>query len=322
MPLQQVTYNDISQPLAIAPGAVENYMSAQSSSFGFRNRLINGNFVVWQRGTSGSMTTSPTYVSADRWGVDQASTAGSTFSQSTTVPTGFLYSGKVQRNSSSTTTNNIVLAQALETLNSYDLAGQSVTVSFWAKAGGSFSASSNTLNYNFFYGQGTDQSLANMRSNSWTNQTNSGGTFTLTTSWVRYSYTVSVPATTTQVGLQFYFTPTGTAGADDSFYITGVQLERSSTASAFEYRDIGRELQMCQRYYETGFTWSGGRYSDGYAILNATFKVTKRTSASMSYSGWNNTINPNGSTTDGATFYTFAGTSTVASGNWQAGAEL
>jgi hypothetical protein len=84
--------------------------------YGFKNRIINGAFGIWQRGTSGAMTTSATYVAADRWGVDQASSAAATFSQSTSVPTGVAqYSGKVQRNSSSTGTNNIVIAQAFET---------------------------------------------------------------------------------------------------------------------------------------------------------------------------------------------------------------
>ena len=111
-----------------------------------------------------------------------------------------------------------------------------------------------------------------------------------------------------------------TSGA--TFYITGVQLEAGSVATTFERRQYGQELALCQRYYETGSTWGGGRYSDGYAILNATFKVTKRTAPTMTFSGWNNTITSSGTTVDGSFFYTPAGTSTVACGAWQSSAEL
>jgi len=215
-----------------------------------RNRVINGNMAVWQRGTgsSGNLTASPTYVSADRWAAEGVTS--STFIQSTSVPTAIAqYSGKLQRNSGVTNTGNLILSQAFETVNSYDMAGQSATLSFYAKAGANFSASGNTLNFNVFFGQGTDQSVSSMRSNSWTNQTNSGSSVSLTTTWTRYTFVVSVPAGTTQVGMQFYFTATGTAGADDSFYITGVQLEVGSVATPYERQIYSEQLAQCQRYY-------------------------------------------------------------------------
>ena len=287
-------------------------LGANNSSF--TNRIINGAFGIWQRGTSGAMTTSPTYVAADRWGVDQASSAAATFSQSTSVPTAVAqYSGKVQRNNASTGTNNIVIAQAFETANSYDLAGQSATLSFYAKAGANFSASSNTLNFNVFYGQGTDQSLALMRSNSWTNQTNSGSSVSLTTTWTKYTFTVSVPAGTTQVGLQFYFTPVGTAGADDAFYITSVQLEKGSTATSFDYRPYGTELQLAQRYcfalVSTGenlSTFVGfWRFATGKLVVPISFPVTMRTSPTTTIPSGNNSW----SVEDG--FNPYTGTPTI-----------
>jgi len=304
---------------------------------GFKNRVINGNFGIWQRGTSGAMTTSATYVAADRWGVDQATSAAATFSQSTSVPTAVAqYSGKVQRNNASTGTNNIVIAQAFETANSYDLAGQSAVFSFYAKAGANFSASSNTLNFNIFYGQGTDQSLANMRSNSWTSQTNSSSTVSLTTTWTKYTYAVSVPAGTTQVGLQLYFSPTGTAGADDAFYITGVQLEKGSTATSFDYRPYGTELALCQRYYENFYTNSNNTSILSGVLVGTVswttwyFHVSKRatpTVALTSNGGWNNatpSINPSvdACSFGNSTTYFYLGASNTALSAIYASAEL
>lgn len=260
------------------------------SPYAMRNRIINGGFDIWQRGTSGAVTTSTTYVASDRWGIDQATSAGSTLSRSTSVPTGFIYSAKVQRNSSSTTTNNIVLAQALETLNSADLAGQTITLSFWARAGDNFSATSSNLIYNIFYGQGTDQSLASMRGNGWTGITNSGVTQSITTTWTRYTTTVTVPAGTTQIGLQFYYGPTGTAGADDAFYITGVQLEVGPVATPFERRPYGMELALCQRYYQIMPKWQWYVYNtNGSATVGTMpFPVEMRTTPTITQGTYTN----------------------------------
>ena len=247
---------------------------------GFKNRIINGAMQIWQRGTTASLSNSFSYLTADRWETDMGSTAAATVSQSTSVPTATTqYSLKIQRTAASTSTGNIVAAQALETANSYDLAGSSITLSFWAKCGANYSATSSILGSFVFFGTGTDQSMNNMRSNAWTSQTNASQNNTVSTTWTRFTQTVSCPAGTTQVGLQFLFSPTGTAGADDSIFITGVQLEKGSTATSFDYRPYGTELQLCQRYYET---------SDGLVLTtawttiinNVYWKVTKRATPS------------------------------------------
>jgi hypothetical protein len=72
-----------------------------------------------------------------------------------------------------------------------------------------------------------------------------------------------------------------TSGA--TFYITGVQLEKGSTATSFDYRPYGTELQLCQRYLPVlGNAPTGGYYCMGYAQLTQQanlfypFKVTPR----------------------------------------------
>jgi len=260
---------------------------------GFKNRIINGAMQFWQRGTSASLSNSYLYLTADRWETDMSSTAAATVSQSTSVPTATTqYSLKIQRTAASTSTGNIVAAQALETANSYDLAGSSITLSFWAKCGANYSATSSILGSFVFFGTGTDQSMNNMRSNAWTSQTNASQNNTVSTTWTRFTQTVSCPAGTTQVGLQFLYSPTGTAGADDSIFITGVQLEKGSTATSFDYRPYGTELALCQRYYFSQggsaayeMLGTGACNTTSSAIIIIPFEVKMRASPSLTSSG-------------------------------------
>jgi hypothetical protein len=68
----------------------------------------------------------------------------------------------------------------------------------------------------------------------------------------------------------------GTNGA--TFYITGVQLEKGSTATSFDYRPYGTELALCQRYYEESLFYirDNGVTSGLYVGNNVNFSTTKR----------------------------------------------
>ena len=115
------------------------------NTFGFKNRIINGAMGIWQRGTSQTFTNSLVYGSVDRWVFIQGGGSASIAqTQSTSVPTGFQYAIKQQRTAASTTTGTVYSAQEIESVNCYDLAGQAVTLSFWAKCGANFSASGST----------------------------------------------------------------------------------------------------------------------------------------------------------------------------------
>ena len=295
---------------------------AMGSSFK-RNRIINGNMQVWQRATSYALTNSYVYGSADRWETDMGSTAAATASQSTSVPTTvgqlFQYSLKVQRTAASISTGNIVVAQAIETVNSYDLAGSSATLSFYAKCGADYSPTSSALYALVFFGQGTDQSITNMRNNAWTGQTNAGGTATLTTSWQRFTFPVSVPAGTTQIGMQVYASPAGTAGADDSFFITGVQLEVGSVATPYERQIYSDQLAQCQRYYCVIPVGSGSGYftiGSSYATTGAyagqiNFPVTMRASPVVTFPSAGQAANTISFTTNVGSYPTTTGTNTT-----------
>lgn len=213
----------------------------------FKNRIINGNMGIWQRGTTGTAA-GYAYPSVDRW-------AGGPFSlyqvlsRNTSVPdSGFQYSLKVQRTASQTNTGAIIAMQTIESSNCYDLSGQTVTVSFWAKAGANFSAAGSSLGIQLNTGTTADQGGSTYYA--WAGTATPISLYqTITTTWTKYTFTGTFGAGVLEAALVFFYTPVGTAGADDSFFITGVQLEKGSTATAFDYRPYGTELQLCQRYY-------------------------------------------------------------------------
>jgi hypothetical protein len=259
---------------------------------GFKNRIINGAMQIWQRATTYALTTSVLYGSADRFALYQATSANGIANQVASGLTGFQYALKLGRNSSATTTGSIALFQALETTNSVDLQGQSVTLSFWAKAGANFSASSSLITVQVLTGTGTDQSAASIYS--WTGSAAPiNTTQTITTSWVRYSFTGTVSSSATQIGLTIFYSPTGTAGADDNLYITGIQLEKGSTATSFDYRPFGTELALCQRYYQrlggsstNEFVGTGLGYTATRFFASTYLKVSMRVApTSVEFSG-------------------------------------
>ena len=214
-----------------------------------RNRIINGNMQIWQRATTatGNYSTGYAYTTVDRWAI-YSPNSSTTVSQSTSVPTGFQYSVKVQRPSGSTATGSIQLGQCIESLNCYDLAAQTDTLSFWAKAGANFSGSS--LGLTIPTGTVADQGIANYAS--WTGLTYPLNTTTaITTTWTKYTFTVTFGAGVLEANVQFNYIPTGTAGADDAVYITGVQLEVGTKATPYEMQIYSDQLAQCQRYYQT-----------------------------------------------------------------------
>jgi hypothetical protein len=213
-----------------------------------KNGFINGGFDVWQRGTS-TVGTAYNYT-ADRWlNFRSAFASGATFSRIASTQTGFQYALRLQRDSGNTGTDVIHLRQALETTDSLRFANQTVTVSFYARAGANFSAASSILVSQIYQGEGTDQPANNMTG--WTSATVINQNNTLTTSWQRFTQTTTISSVKTQFGISFIYTPVGTAGAADNYDITGVQVEIGSVATPFSRAGgtIQGELAACQRYY-------------------------------------------------------------------------
>jgi hypothetical protein len=215
-----------------------------------KNFAINGGMDIWQRGTSFSSAGTNNTYTADRWSTGRTGQAMTVTRQTTGDTTNLpniQYCARVQRDSGNTNTNPGYILQPIETVNSIPLAGKTVTLSFYARAGANYSATSNILNPALYSGTGTDQ-------NPWAGYTGvvtvNSINVTLTTTWQRFTVVGTIPTNAAEVLIQFGWSPTGTAGANDYFEITGLQLEVGSVATPFSRAGgtIAGELAACQRY--------------------------------------------------------------------------
>ena len=239
-------------------GAVSPYVAG-------KNFVIGGGFDNWQRGTS-FVSTGLAYT-ADRF-----QTALGTMTSGTITTTrqsaglaGFNYALRFQRNSGATTTGNGYLTYSLDSLNTIALQGKTITVSFYARAGSNYSPSASGLLFVSNTGTGTDENI----NNGYSGQSTIGSTTTtLTTSWQRFSYTYSVSSTAQEIGFYWQYTGVGTAGANDYYDITGVQVEIGSVATPFARAGgtLSGELTACQRYYFA--TFPGDPTSSTFGVGN------------------------------------------------------
>ena len=217
------------------------------------NPIINSAFDIWQRGTSIGSTAATTVYTADRWAVYTAGTGSQlTITRQATGDTTNLpniqYCARVTRNNGSTYTNAYYMWQGLETVNSIPFAGKTVTVSFYARKGSGFNDVTIPFRIDLRSGTGTDQNWIN----GFTGEaTVCNVTPSLTTTWQRFTATGTVAATATQLAIVTDTRANATAGANDYFEITGVQLDIGSVALPFRRsaNTIAGELAACQRYY-------------------------------------------------------------------------
>ena len=212
-----------------------------------RNLIINGGMEVAQKGGGSHTTAAQTYW-VDRFYTYCAS-AGKTFSHSSNGPDGFQHSLKIQRDASNSSTNPVYLSQPAESASSVGFAGSKITLSFYARKGANFSPTSDFINVAVYSGTGTDQSMMAGLTGSTavigtTNQA-------LTADWTRYTFTSGsvVPTNSTQLVFQILHSPTGTAGANDWYEITGVQIEKGESATDFVHEEFGTTLAKCQRFF-------------------------------------------------------------------------
>jgi hypothetical protein len=297
-----------------------NLIGQTQNFYAGKNKIINGDFSVWQRGTSFSTGNSNYVYTADRWatyfyGNNTTTVTQQTFTPGTAPVTGYESQYFCRIASTSTFT---FLQQRIEDVRTF--AGQTVTFSFWAK-----SASAQTLSEIGFtqeFGSGGSAAV------------NFTGTApAITTSWARYSVTVAMPSISGK-----------TVGTSSSLYVNikgainnnldtwGWQLESGSVATAFQTATgtIQGELAACQRYFfrftSTGYSYftTGANRTSTRNDSTIRFPVTMRTSPAGSYSAANTFMiyQPNAGTIvtatsiggDGATPNSFGIVTDVASG--------
>jgi hypothetical protein len=268
---------------------------ADTAVHGRRNLIINGAMQVSQRGTS---STSSGVHTCDRWNVnfqtfDQLAI---TQSQSTTAPSGFANSLKVEVTTAETAQADDELlyirtrleAQDLQRLNYGESSAKALTLSFWVRS--SLTGKYSVLVYQDDAIRSVTESFNISTADTWEYKTitidgdtsgtidnnngpgisiyftlSSGGNFAGTphSGWGAYSATDDF-SFSDQVD---FAAQTGT------FYITGLQLEVGDTATPFEHRSFGEELALCNRYYYVlgdgsissnsllgnGFGWASGQ---------------------------------------------------------------
>ena len=306
---------------AVTVDASQNVTFANSASlpntFGFKNRIINGAMVIDQRNAGASVTaTTANEYSLDRWKTASSVSSKFTVQQSSVAPTGYINSLLVTSSSAYTVGAGdlFIITQRVEGLNSFDLgfgaAGAStVTLSFWVRSsltgtfGGSLANSANDRSYPFTY---TISTANTFEQKSVTIAGDTSGTW-LTTSGIgirvnfglgvgsTYSGTAGAWAGTEYDSATGATSVVGTNGA--TWYITGVQLEKGSTATSFDVRPYGTELFLCQRYYwsktlETSYSSiaSGAIITSSIARMNVIYPTKMRTSPTITTSNIGNSI--------------------------------
>jgi hypothetical protein len=282
--------------------------------YGFKNRLINGNFAIDQRNAGASVTiTTNGEFCVDRWKGQPSVNSKFSLQQnagSVTPPVGFSnYLGATSLSSYTVGAGeSFSIAQYIEGFNTADLQwgtanAKTVTLSFWAYSSltGTFSGalanSAVNRSYPFSYTISSANTwtqvsvtIAGDTSGTWIGATNGvgiriwinlGAGSTLSTTggaWAAGDYR----ATTGSVSV------VGTNGA--TFYITGTQLEVGSTATSFDYRPYGTELALCQRYFQKvtnaylGLTFNAASLNYGGLPLKVTMRAAPTLDSGASYS--------------------------------------
>jgi hypothetical protein len=239
--------------------------------YGFKNRIINGAMVIDQRNAGASVTVGISQVyTVDRWYGGKTGTVNSfTVQRSTTAPTGFTNSILITAGTGVTPTTNdfMFLSQAIEGFNFADLAwgtasASAVSLSFWVRSSltGNFGVGLRNGAANRSYIASYTISAANTweqktitipgdTSGTWaTDNTQACGVFFDLGEGSAFSSTAGSWSSANLLGGLTGGVKLGaTTGA--TLNLTGVQLEKGSTATSFDYRPYGTELALCQRYY-------------------------------------------------------------------------
>jgi len=243
-----------------------------------RNMVTNGAMLVNQRGNrSPAGFTGGFYAGPDRWYVNRSGTGATGFSQISSTSYGGTKAAEASFLCASGET--YIVTQRIEADNIAHLAGQTVTLSFWAS--GSSDAGSATLNASLSYAGAV---------NDFTSETViSSNAVSYSGSAQRFTFTFTLPANAANgVAIRFDGAKTSATG---TFTLTfgGVQLETGDTATPFEHELSSVTLQKCQRFYQNVYKHGNANTGTYYSTFNKFYGgevqfQTMRTAPSVSYS--------------------------------------
>lgn len=227
------------QSISVANVAISNTITFADSTkmstapVGFKNRIINGDFRVWQRGTSFTSVASGQYT-ADRWQLSYR-TAGVTITRASDDPT---YYG-VRLTNTDASVQSFDFEQRIEDVTQFT--NGVFMLSFYAK-----SSTSVTGNMNCYVNYGSGGSSQDTATYS--------SAFSVTTTRTKFTIPITFPNMSAKtIGSSNYvrllFTPVSLP-ASAWMELDSVQLEAGATATPFEWRPLTMELQLCHRYYK------------------------------------------------------------------------
>lgn len=241
----------------IAAGAVTlaKMSTAAKTSLQRKNLLINGEFAIAQRGTNFADVTSNAYT-IDRWRALNEGATTQTLAQlfGSTNPRAKFYCSNLAR-----TTNNkkFGIFQPIEGIDCYSARGQTVTLSAQLNA----TAGITDVRMAVVQWTSTEDAVSatpiatwgttgNPTLTTWTYISESGTPTNkgVTTSWAQYSVTASVASTATNLGVLIWNNDQTTTANVDQLFIASVQLEIGDTVTDFDYRPIGQEKALCERF--------------------------------------------------------------------------
>jgi hypothetical protein len=245
-----------------------------------KNKIINGNFGIWQRGTTLNLPSGVSSYLADRFNIRVDSPAGTpVYSRQTFTPGSAPVAGyESQYFARFTTGGNVacsVFCQNIEDVRTF--AGQTVTLSFWMKTS---TAKTFTMLLRQDFGSG-GSAIVDLTAS-----------YTTTTSWARYTQTFNLASITgktigTNSSLLLQTIAYGSQTGNFDVDIWGVQLEAGSVMSPFTTASgsIGGELALCQRYYyrttlspsSAAIIGFGTGVSTTAALIGVRLPVTMRT---------------------------------------------
>ena len=286
-------------------GALPAISGASLTGVGIgRNAIINGNFDVWQRGTSFAGVTATGY-QADRWEVIPATGCTMTISRQaftagqTDVPNEPSYFLRADITTAGSA--NAEISQKIEDVRTF--AGQTIMVSFYAKS----TAGTQGLNCRMHQDFGSGGS---------TRVTTGVSVKTLSSSWQKFTFSVALGSisgktigTGSYLAFNFYWANNSTSNDVD---LAQVKVEKGSIATDFEPKSYGEELKLCQRYYYAHIGPNQGSNQligkgawNSAAQFEATvhFKETMRTTATLV-------------TVSGTNYYRYHGRGTSAYISW------